>query len=94
MVKKTMGRTKKVGITGRFGARYGSTIRKRVRRVEEKQKINHKCPSCASLKVKRESVSLWECKFCGHKFAGGAYIPDTPVGVSASRTANRLKVAK
>lgn len=86
-----MARTKKAGKTGRFGTRYGSTVRKRVREVEKKQSQKHKCPSCASKKVKRLAVALWECGFCGHKYAGGAYEPSTPVGKTALRTTNRLR---
>ncbi len=73
-----MGRkTKKVGVTGRFGARYGSTIRKRVKAIEEKSRALHKCPRCQSIKVKRIAVGIWQCKKCGLKFAGGAYEPET-----------------
>ena len=42
-----MPKTKKVGSTGRYGARYGSTIRKRVRQIEEKSKAVYKCPVCS-----------------------------------------------
>ena len=70
-------RTKKVGVTGRFGARYGSTIRKRVKAIEEKSRSLHKCPRCQSIKVKRIAVGIWYCRKCGLKFAGGAYEPET-----------------
>ncbi|MFW9993806.1 MAG: 50S ribosomal protein L37Ae [Candidatus Odinarchaeota archaeon] len=89
-----MPKTKKVGSTGRFGRRYGSTLRKRVLAVEKVQKKKHKCPSCASMKVKRESVGLWRCHFCDHKFAGGAYTPSTAVGSVAINTSNRIRAAK
>ena len=85
-----MGRTKKVGTTGRFGTRYGSTIRKRVKKIESTSKSSHKCPSCESIKVKRESVGIWTCKFCGYRFAGGAWAPETPPGKLSHRTAKRL----
>ena len=86
-----MGRTKKVGITGRFGARYGSTIRKRVREIEEKMIGPHKCPSCASLKVKRVSVGIWRCSKCGYTFAGGAWIPITNVGKTVLRVTKSIR---
>jgi len=89
-----MGRTTKSGKTGRFGTRYGSTVRKRVKEIEKKQSKKHKCPSCASKKVKRIAVAIWKCQFCGHKFAGGAYTPSTPVGKTALRTTNRLQSNK
>jgi large subunit ribosomal protein L37Ae len=85
-----MGRTKKVGSTGRFGTRYGATIRKRVKKVEQDLKKPHICPSCDSLKVRRTSIGIWECKFCGFKFTGGSWSPETPGGKIAQRTAKRL----
>ena len=89
-----MGKTKKVGSTGRFGRRYGSTLRKRVLAVEKVQKKFHKCPDCGSMKVKRESTGIWICRFCGHKYAGGAYFPETDVGKVAINTSNRIRVAR
>ncbi|MEM4576830.1 MAG: 50S ribosomal protein L37ae [Candidatus Nezhaarchaeales archaeon] len=73
-----MGRTKKVGRAGRFGARYGATIRKRVAEIEATMKALHKCPFCYSIgKVKRKAVGIWYCKKCKAVFAGGAYTPAT-----------------
>jgi large subunit ribosomal protein L37Ae len=73
-------RTKKVGSAGRFQARYGVKSRTRIRNVEKQQLLKHKCPSCNQKKVKRISTSIWQCKKCGIKFAGGAYIPSTEAG--------------
>ncbi|MHA2271151.1 MAG: 50S ribosomal protein L37Ae [Candidatus Hodarchaeales archaeon] len=84
-------KTKKVGSTGRFGTRYGSTLRKRTLRVEQELKVWHKCPSCSSSRVKRASIGIWICRFCGHKFTGGAYSPETAPGKTAMRTAKRLR---
>jgi len=87
-------RTKKVGSTGRFGTRYGATLRKRTLRIEKELKARHKCPSCSSPKVKRSSIGIWICRFCGYKFVGGAYSPGTAPGKTASRTAKRLRIAE
>jgi large subunit ribosomal protein L37Ae len=73
-------RTKKVGSAGRFQARYGVRSRTRIKNVERQQFLKHKCPSCGQNKVKRNSTSIWQCKKCGIKFAGGAYIPSTEAG--------------
>lgn len=73
-------RTKKVGSTGRYQARYGVKSRTRVRIIENQQLMKHLCPSCGQKKVKRTSTSIWECKKCGVKFAGGAYLPSTEAG--------------
>jgi large subunit ribosomal protein L37Ae len=85
-----MGRKKKVGSTGRFGTRYGATIRKRVRKIELELKKKHVCPSCDSVKVRRVAIGIWECSFCGHRFTGGSWAPQTPGGNIAQRTAKRL----
>lgn len=85
-----MGRTKKVGTTGRFGTRYGATIRKRIRKIEIVSKVKHACPSCSTIKVRRVSIGIWECSFCGFRFTGGSWAPETPGGKIASRTAKRL----
>jgi large subunit ribosomal protein L37Ae len=73
-------RTKKVGSTGRFSARYGVRARSRVRNVEKIQKLKHECPSCGHSTVKRVSTAIWQCRKCGIKFAGGSYIPKTEIG--------------
>ncbi len=85
-----MGRTKKVGSTGRFGTRYGATIRKRVRKIDDSLKSRYECPSCGSVKVKRVSIGIWQCNFCGFRFTGGSWAPETPGGQIALRTAKRL----
>ena len=73
-------RTKKVGTSGRFQARYGVRSRTRIREVEALQKAKQVCPSCGQKAVHRISTSIWECKKCGNTFAGGAYMPKTEAG--------------
>jgi len=70
-----MGKTKKVGSTGRWGARYGLKIRKAVLAIERLQKIKHKCPFCFKFTVKRLATGIWYCGHCNCKFAGKAYEP-------------------
>ncbi len=71
-------RTRVVRIAGRYGARYGSTLRKKVRDVLEKRYAPHVCPFCGYRgKVVRLSTGIWMCKKCGVKWAGGAYVPRT-----------------
>jgi large subunit ribosomal protein L37Ae len=78
-------RTKKVGSAGRFQARYGVRARTRMRNVEIAQKAKHICPSCGHQKVKRISTSIWQCRKCGVKFAGGAYQPRTESGQNVEK---------
>ncbi|MFX1296186.1 MAG: 50S ribosomal protein L37ae [Promethearchaeota archaeon] len=87
-------KTKKVGITGRFGARYGTTIRKRVRKIEERMKQPHKCPQCRTKAVRRISVGIWQCRKCDYKFSGGAYIPETSEGKKVARGTRRIASQK
>lgn len=70
-----MGRTKKVGSTGRFGARYGRGVKKVVKEVEMTQKKRYICPSCKRKAVKRLAPGIFKCKKCDNKFTGGAYTP-------------------
>ena len=57
-----MARTKKVGITGRFGARYGRKAKRSVKNIEENMKKAHICPKCDRPYVKRQSAGIWKCK--------------------------------
>jgi len=76
-----MGHTKVVGSAGRFGARYGSTLRRKVAMIEAKMRAPHRCPRCYTPgRLKRVSVGIWTCRKCGYTFAGGAWIPRTELG--------------
>lgn len=66
---------KKIGSAGRFGVRYGKTVRQRVSDVEKLQKAKHKCPYCHKFGVKRLSPGIYICKRCDAKFTGKAYVP-------------------
>ncbi|MCP4762293.1 MAG: 50S ribosomal protein L37Ae [archaeon] len=86
-----MGNTKKVGITGRYGPRYGSRIRKRVKDIEEKMHTPQKCPKCETKVAKRSSTGIWTCKKCGAVFTGGSYTMKTQPGVESKRIATRVQ---
>lgn len=75
-------RTKKVGSAGRFGSRYGVGIRRRILKVEKLQKKKHLCPKCEKVAVSRVSKGIWKCKKCNAKFTGGAFVPQTQMGVN------------
>ena len=65
--------TKKVGSSGRFGVRYGRSIRRKVAEIERKQKNWQQCPYCNANRVKRIFLGVWNCKKCNSTFTGKAY---------------------
>ena len=44
-------RTKKVGITGRYGTRYGSSIRKIIKKFDLQQHSKYTCPFCGKVPI-------------------------------------------
>ncbi len=42
-------RTKKVGIVGKYGTRYGSAIRKILKKFELQQHARYVCPQCGKV---------------------------------------------
>ncbi len=83
--KTTSKKTKKIGVAGKYGSRYGRRTRENVRKVEEKAKAKHKCPQCGKASLKRVSNGIWQCTKCKTKLAGGAYIPQTGLGKISQR---------
>jgi large subunit ribosomal protein L37Ae len=68
-------RTKKVGAAGKYGARYGVRVRKRLKRIEADKSKRYACPNCNQESVKRVGTGIWRCNRCDTVFAGGAYRP-------------------
>ena len=85
-----MAKTKKVGIVGKFGARYGASLRKVAKKTEIAQHAAYACPSCGKPHVKRSAVGIWKCRHCKIKFAGGAYSLTTPTAVTIRASIRRL----
>ncbi|HIH25804.1 50S ribosomal protein L37ae [Candidatus Woesearchaeota archaeon] len=65
--------TKKIGSAGRYGVRYGATIKQKVVDIEKKQKATYECPSCHKITVKRLAKGIWKCYKCSHTFAAKAF---------------------
>jgi large subunit ribosomal protein L37Ae len=70
-------RTKKTGRTGKFGSRYGLSVKKQIKAIETNKSSRFVCPRCMKTNVRRVSSGIWECRSCNHKFVGGAYTPKT-----------------
>ncbi|MFQ6136177.1 MAG: 50S ribosomal protein L37ae [Candidatus Hydrothermarchaeales archaeon] len=83
-------KTKKAGPAGKFGSRYGMRLRKRYAEIDRKMRKLHKCPSCQKIGVKRVASGIWQCRKCGAKFTGGAYLPKTSVAATADRVLKRV----
>ncbi|MCR4327169.1 MAG: 50S ribosomal protein L37ae [Nanoarchaeota archaeon] len=69
-------KSKKTKSAGRFGARYGKTVRDKLVKVETKQKVKQKCPFCEKEGVKRISKGVWKCSRCEKKFASNTFYLD------------------
>lgn len=75
-------RTKKVGIAGKYGPRYGIRIRRRLHDVEEAMREKHPCLQCNTGILKRVSTGVFECRKCGVKLASSAYYPTPPKAIT------------
>ncbi|MHA1268674.1 MAG: 50S ribosomal protein L37ae [Candidatus Helarchaeota archaeon] len=78
-------RTKKVLMAGRYGPRYGATLRKRIRTIELKSKSKYRCPLCRTKAVKRISSGIWHCRKCDSTMTGGAWVLETSEGKRSKR---------
>ncbi len=69
-------RTKKVKSAGRFRTGYGIRIKKRIIKIEGKQRKKQACLLCKRKGVKRLSKGIWKCNKCNKTFASGVYYPE------------------
>ncbi|KAJ7251403.1 ribosomal L37ae protein family-domain-containing protein [Mycena rebaudengoi] len=84
-------RTKKVGITGKYGTRYGASLRKQVKRMEISQHARYTCTFCGKDTVKRTAVGIWNCSSCRKVIAGGAWTVSTTSAATVRSTVRRLR---
>ncbi len=84
-------RTVKVGITGKYGTRYGAKLRKQSKAIEILQRTKYVCPFCGKNSIRRHAVGIWRCKACRRTVAGGAWEFATSTALTAKTTINRLK---
>jgi large subunit ribosomal protein L37Ae len=66
-------KSKKTKSSGRFGARYGRSVKAKLVEVEVKQRKKQECPFCKKTGAKRLSKGIWNCSKCGKKFAHNTY---------------------
>ncbi|KXJ94680.1 ribosomal protein L37ae [Microdochium bolleyi] len=84
-------RTKKVGVTGKYGTRYGASLRKQVKKMEITQHAKYTCTFCGKTTVRRNAVGIWDCKACKKTVAGGAYVVSTAAAAAMRSTLRRLR---
>mmetsp|Transcript_13232 Transcript_13232/g.19949 ORF Transcript_13232/g.19949 Transcript_13232/m.19949 type:complete len:93 (-) Transcript_13232:90-368(-) len=87
-------RTKKVGIVGKYGTRYGSSLRKQVKKIEITQHARYTCHFCGKDSVKRTAVGIWHCRGCNVTMAGGAWVLNTAAASTVRSTVRRLREAQ
>ncbi|CAH8826752.1 unnamed protein product [Trichobilharzia szidati] len=84
-------RTKKVGIVGKYGVRYGASLRKTIKKLEVSQHSKYNCHFCGKDSLKRKAVGIWECKACKKVLAGGAYVCSTTAAATIRAAIRRLR---
>ncbi|XP_039349477.1 60S ribosomal protein L37a isoform X1 [Mauremys reevesii] len=92
--RKMAKRTKKVGIVGKYGTRYGASLRKMVKKIEISQHAKYTCSFCGKTKMKRKAVGIWHCGSCMKTVAGGAWTYNTTSAVTVKSAIRRLKELK
>jgi len=66
-------KTKKVKAAGKFGAGYGTNVRKNFNAIESKQRKRQISPFYSKGKAKRIASGIWKDVKTGKIFAGPAY---------------------
>nr|XP_048283882.1 60S ribosomal protein L37a-like [Myodes glareolus] len=84
--------TKKVGIVGKYGPRYGASLRKMVKKIEISLHAKFTCSFCGKTKMERRAVGIWRCGSCVKTGWRGLDLNTTAVAVkSAIRRLKKLK---
>ncbi|KAH9575138.1 hypothetical protein CY35_01G096200, partial [Sphagnum magellanicum] len=58
-------RTKKAGIVGKYGTRYGASLRKQIKKMEVSQHSKYFCEFCGKMSAVWCEKAIWNCKDCG-----------------------------
>lgn len=67
-------KTKKIKAAGKFGAGYGTLVRKRYNVIESEQRKRQISPFYAKGRAKRIAAGIWKDMKTGRIFAGPAYV--------------------
>jgi len=83
-------------VVGKYGTRYGASLRKTVKKMEITQHSKFLCDFCGKDKMIRKAVGIWYCydKNCRIKFAGGAWSLNTTAAASVRSAIRRLRDMK
>uniref|UniRef100_A0A1W7R9R5 60S ribosomal protein L37a n=1 Tax=Hadrurus spadix TaxID=141984 RepID=A0A1W7R9R5_9SCOR len=87
-------RTKKVGVVGKYGTRYGASLRKMVKKIEITQHAKYTCTFCGKETMRRICVGIWKCRACQKTVAGGAYVYSTTAAATVRSAVRRLREMK
>ena len=85
---------RQVGVVGKYGTRYGASLRKIIKKVEITQHAKYTCAFCGKDSVKRSVVGIWTCRACKKQVAGGAYSLSTATAATVRSTIRRLREVK
>ena len=70
-------KTKKIRSAGKFGAGYGTRVRKNYNKIEDMQRVRQISPFYPKGRAKRIAAGIWKCLKTGKIFAGPAYYLET-----------------
>ncbi|KAI0725340.1 60S ribosomal protein L37 [Fomitopsis betulina] len=90
-VSTTQAPPQDVGVTGKYGTRYGASLRKQVKKMEITQHARYTCTFCGKDSVKRQAVGIWKCGSCKKVIAGGAWTVSTTAAATVRSTVRRLR---
>jgi len=80
-----------LSLSGKYGTRYGASLRKQVKKMEITQHARYTCTFCGKDSVKRTNVGIWECRSCKKVIAGGAWTVSTTAAATVRSTIRRLR---
>jgi len=86
--------TRKAGIVGKYGTRYGGTLRKVIKKMEVTQHAKYNCTFCCKNTVKRQATGIWKCGRCKKTMAGGSYVLSTAAAVTVRTAVSRIQKAQ